>query len=435
MQKLSNFNAKLSTFPYLCAMKRSFLTLFLMFIAVLTLPAQQTRSLSERIKTVRVVVNHDPLQPPVARLGAPVEICFDELSHEYTRYIYKVEFCNADWSSAEEIFESDYLEGFNGQPIEEYETSFNTSVLYTHYRFGFPNEDARLLLPGNYRVRVYSDERDASGEPVLEACFALLKPEMSVSLDVSSNTDVDFNQTHQQVSCAVSYGQRRVIDPQRELKTIVMQNRRLDNAVVNLPPNIQKATGVEWTHRRELIFNAGAEFHKFEILNVQLNGMGVDRMIWEDPHRHAVLFAAQPQHNYTYDQDANGTYIIRSADDESPETQAEYLFVHFLLHSPRLPGGDIYVTGLWDNGFPNPECRMEYDEAQSAYECAVLLKQGYYNYQFRQLDGNGVGQTARTEGDFYQTENEYIALVYHRAQGARYDALVGYSKVNINGNR
>ena len=138
----------------------------------------------------------------------------------------------------------------------------------------------------------------------------------------------------------------------------------------------------------------------------------------------------QPQHNYTYDQDANGSYIIRAYDDESPETQAEYLFVHFLLHTPRLSGGDVYVTGLWDDSFPNPQCLMTYDESVGCYECSVLLKQGYYNYQFRQLDGNGVGQTARTEGDFYQTENEYIVLVYHRPQGARYDALVGYSVVH-----
>lgn len=410
-------------------MKRFLLPILLTLLSALNLSAQQTRSLSDQIQTVRVVVNHDPLQPPVARLGAPVEISFDELSHDYTRYIYKVELCNADWQPAEEVFESDYLQGFNGQPIEDYETSFNTTVLYTHYRFGIPNEDVRLLLPGNYRVRVYSDERDADGEPVLEACFSLFTPEMSVGMEVSSNTDVDFNRQHQQVTWSLSYGRRRVIDPHRELKTVVLQNRRWDNAVVDLPANIQKATGVEWTHRRELIFPAGSEFHKFEILNVQLNGMGVDRMLWVDGQRHAVLFAQQPQRNYTYDEDADGARLIRAYDDESPDTQAEYLFVHFLLHTPRLPGGDVYVTGLWDDGFPDPRCRMEYDESLGVYEGSVLLKQGYYNYQFRQPDADGVGQTARTEGDFYETENEYMVLVYHRPQGARYDALVGYSVV------
>lgn len=397
--------------------------------------AQQTRSLDEQIRSVRVIVNDNPLQPPVARIGMPIEIAFDELSHEYTRYIYKVEFCNADWTVNEDVFESDYLEGFNGQPIDDYEKSLNTTVLYTHYRLVLPNEDTRLLLPGNYRIRVYADERDSSDEPVLEACFALLEPEMSIRAEVSANTEVDFNQTHQQVTYGISYGNRRVVDPQRELHTVVMQNRRWDSAVIDLKPNIQNTMGVEWTHRRELIFPAGAEFHKFEILDVHQNGMGVDRMQWFDPHYHATLFASEPQHNYTYVPDQNGAYIIRHSGDEDNDIECEYLFVHFLLATPRMDGGDVYVSGQWDNGFPDPQCKMNYREDLRAYECTVLLKQGYYNYQYRQLDSNGVGQTARTEGDFYQTENEYLILVYHRPQGARYDALVGYQLIKFDGTR
>ena len=387
--------------------------------------AQQTRSLSEQIRTVQVIVNDDPLLPPVAKLGDRVEIGFDELSHEYIRFIYKVEFCNADWSPATEIFESDYMEGFNGLPIEDYETSFNTTVLYTHYRFAFPNEDVRLLLPGNYRVKVYSDERDADEEPVLEACFSLLQPCMSIAGEVLTNTDIDFQQRHHQISYSVNFGGQRVVDPARELRTVVMQNRRWDTAVVNLPPNIQRATGVEWNHRRDLIFDAGSEFHKFEILDVRLNGMNVDRMAWIGEQYHATLFSNAPQRNYTYDSDVNGGYVIRHTGDEENDTHCEYLFVHFLLQRPQLLEGDVYVCGLWDNGSPNPECKMTYDEKTGMYECGVFLKQGYYNYQFRQFV-DGVGRTDLTEGDFYQTKNEYLILVYHRPQGARFDALVGY---------
>lgn len=407
-------------------MRNSLLIACGMLLSSMAMTAQQTRSLSENIRTVQVIMNGNPVAPPVARLGSRVEIGFDELTHEYTRYIYKVEFCHADWTPAVDLFESDWMEGFNGRPIEDAETSFNTTVLYTHYRIVLPNEDMRLKLPGNYRVRVFEEDSEI---PVLEACFALYAPEMNVLAQVSSNTDVDFNKTHQQVTYALNYGSRRVVNPQQELKTVVMQNRRWDTAVINLPPNVQTAVGAEWTHRRELIFDAGAEFHKFEILDVRLNGMNVDRMEWFEPYYHATLFAVQPQHNYTSDTDADGAYIIRHSGDEDNDTQSEYLFVHFLLQTPRLPGGDVYVCGTWDGGFPDPNCRMRYDEQLHAYECGVLLKQGYYNYQFRQLDADGTGRTARTEGDFYQTENEYMILVYHRPQGARYDALVGAKAV------
>ncbi|MBR6128194.1 MAG: DUF5103 domain-containing protein [Bacteroidaceae bacterium] len=414
-------------------MKRLILALSLLSVCAVVASAQQTRSLDEQIRTVRVIVDDNPFLPPVARLGTPVEISFDHLSHAYTRYIYKVELCNADWTPASDVFESDYLQGFNGRPIEDYETSLNTTVLYTHYRVSFPNEDTRLLLPGNYRVSVYADEVDASEEPVLEACFSLLRNEMGISAQVSSNTDIDFNQHHHQVTYSLGYGERRVVDPERELHTVVMQNRRWDNAVVDLPPNIRKANGAEWTHRRELIFPAGAEFHKFEILDVRLNGMGIDRMEWYEPEYHATLLPSMPLRNYTYDQDVNGGYVVRCTDGYDDDTETEYLFVHFLLQTPPLRGGDVYVCGQWDNGFPDPQCLMKYNEQRHAYECGVLLKQGYYNYQFRQLSPSGVGLTALTEGDFYQTENEYIILVYHRPQGSRYDALVGFAQFTSNG--
>ena len=44
-------------------------------------------------------------------------------------------------------------------------------------------------------------------------------------------------------------------------------------------------------------------------------------------------------------------------------------------------------------------------------------------------NGEAVGRTAPTEGDFHQTENEYCVYVYHRPFGGRYDHLVGYAKV------
>ena len=390
--------------------------------------AQQTRSLNEQIQSVRLIVDGDPLLPPVTRLGKHVDISFDALTHAYTRYVYKVSLCDADWTENTEVIESDWLQGFNSQPIEDYETSFNTSVLYTHYRFSIPNDDVRLLLPGTYRVQVFSD--DADDEPVMEACFSLFTPEMSLAATVSTNTDVDFNRSHQQVTWSLSYGARRVVDPQRELHTVVMQNRRRDTAVTDLTPNIQRSSGLEWTHRRELVFDAGAEYHKFELLDVRRVGMGIDRMVWEEPIYHALLFQNEPQRNYNYAPDANGAWVVRrSGADDDADTQAEYVFVHFTLRTPPLPGGDVYVNGQWDNGFPDPRCRMTYDERNRAYEVGVLLKQGYYNYQFLQLDDEGRGHVERTMGSFYETENEYVILVYHRPQGARYDALVGYQRV------
>lgn len=394
--------------------------------------AQQQKVLAEGIHSLQVTVDGDPLQPLVIRKGGKqhVHIEFDEMSHEYHRYIYHLQHCNADWTETDQLFESDFLSGLNDQPIEDYENSYNTTQLYTHYSVVFPNEDTRMLLSGNYRVTIYEDGNEE--EPIIESEFCVLDPEMSISAQVSSNTDIDFQAHHQQLSYAISYGAVRVIDPLKELYTVVRQNRRYDNQVVNLAPNIRKATGVEYTYQRQLIFPATAEYHKFEVLDVHKPGMNVDRIRWYDPWYHVALFPETPQHNYSYSEDQNGAFVLRNTEGwKEDEISGEYMQVHFLLHTDkRLPGGDVYVCGRWTNPFPDEALRMEYDEQMHCYEAVATLKQGYYNYQFRQLTPDGKGTTRLTEGDFYQTENEYMILVYHRSPGGRYDRLVAFKTLN-----
>lgn len=399
--------------------------------------AQRHEILDRQLHTLQVVVNDDPLLPPIMNLGGGnhLEIGFDEFSHEYHRYIYKVEHCNADWSPSTEIFESDYMNGFNGEPIEDYEKSFNTTVLYTHYSLRIPNENISLKLSGNYKLTVYNDEGDEP-VPVLTACFSLVEPGVGIGATVSANTDIDFNKSHQQVDFSVNYGLVKVIDPHRELKTVVMQNRRWDNCVVNPKPNIQAANKIEFTHNRQLIFPAGNEYHKFEILDVHIPTLNVDRMEWFDPYYHATLYPNQTSRNYLYDEDQNGAFIIRNSDDEDVATTCDYVFTHFTLKSPQLPGGEVYLNGEWTYNRFIPEYRMTYNRETQAYEATALLKQGYYNYNYLFVpDGETQGNSGRTDGNFYETENEYIILVYHRPNGGRYDKLVGYRRMNfkING--
>lgn len=399
--------------------------------------AQRHEILDRQLHTLQVVVNDDPLQPPIMNLGGGnhLEIGFDEFSHEYHRYIYKVEHCNADWSPSTEIFESDYMNGVNGEPIEDYEKSFNTTVLYTHYSLRIPNENISLKLSGNYKLTVYNDEGDEP-VPVLTACFSLVEPGVGIGATVSTNTDIDFNKSHQQVDFSVNYGLVKVIDPHRELKTVVMQNRRWDNCVVNPKPNIQAANKIEFTHNRQLIFPAGNEYHKFEILDVHVPTLNVDRMEWFDPYYHATLYPNQTARNYLYDEDQNGAFIIRNSDDEDVATTCDYVFTHFTLKSPQLPGGEVYLNGEWTYNRFIPEYRMTYNRETQAYEATALLKQGYYNYNYLFVpDDDTQGNSGRTDGNFYETENEYIILVYHRPNGGRYDKLVGYRRMNfkING--
>lgn len=391
--------------------------------------AQQQRIFDSAVRTLTVTVDDDPTLPPLVAKGRHQHLRFewDEMSHDYIRYIYHIRHCDADWKPSTEIFQSDYLGGLNDQLIEDYVTSFNTTQQYTHYSLTLPNKQTSFLLSGNYIVQIFHEDADVENdEPILEAQFCVYENAAGIRLEVSSNTDIDFNQTHQQVTLGVSYGNLSVIDPIREIKTFVTQNRRWDNRGEQLVPNIRSTKGIEFTHNPQLIFPAGNEYQYLEIQDVHRTAQGIDRMEWFPPYYHATTYVQTPPRNYVFERDQNGVFVVRSPDDDDDDIRAEYVVVHFLLQSPRLPGGDVYVCGLWTGEDYNPDCRMDYDEINGQYHAAILLKQGYYSYQFRQEDGS----THRTAGDFYQTENEYAAFVYYRGQGDRYDRLVGYTRVH-----
>ena len=99
------------------------------------------------------------------------------------------------------------------------------------------------------------------------------------------------------------------------------------------------------------------------------------------------------------------------------------LYYALLYFEPQLPGETVYVDGAWTYGQSAPPYALTYRPKAQAYEGAILLKQGYYSYQYLQKKDNAV---RAVEGNFWQTENEYTILIYYCQTGSRYDRLVGW---------
>lgn len=415
-------------------MKKTLLIL-LSLILVKNVSAQRNEIYDRGIASLKVVAGQQWLSLPIIKLGSHgpnerINISFDDLTHTYHRYVYRIEHCEADWTVSDQLFSSDYIEGFqDGNTIDDIVESINTNTLYTHYSLQIPNEQCSLKMSGNYKLTVY-DENDGN-RPMFTACFMVIEPAMGVALDVTTNTDIDINKAHQQVSMQVNYGGINVTDPMSQIKTVIMQNRRWDNAKVNPRPQYIMPDGLKWEHNRDLIFQAGNEYHKYEILDVDHPSMGIDRIIWDGNDYQVYPYVCTPRPNYLYDEDANGAFYIRNSDNIENDISSEYVYVHYTLKTPQRFAGDIYVNGAWTNDQFTPEYLMTYDEINKWYTATIRQKQGYYSYQYVLVDVNGVSQAVPSEGSFYQTENKYQALVYYRGHGERTDRLVGYQEVQF----
>ena len=385
----------------------------------------ENRIFSPRVKTLTSMVGSDWQNRPVMTLDSDdvLHIGFDEFSHNYHRLTCHLDHCEADWSVSEDIFESDWLQGFNDWQIDDYQNSINTTVLYTHYQFTIPNDRCQLKMSGNYRLTIFDE--DNADEKLLEVEFYVVEPLMTVGMEATTNTDIDHNDSHQQLSFSVNYNNLRITNIGEQLQTVVMQNWQERDARRNIQPNHITTRGLLWQHNRQLIFDGGNEYHKFEVLDVSHPTMGIDRIMWDGTYYQVYPFPAFTFKNYLTDMDADGAFLIRNSDRSESDYTCDYVWVNYELQASYQ--GELYIDGQWATDNDKEHYHMRYDGERKVYYTSLLQKQGYYNYRFITADR----QIPPSEGNFYQTENRYQVLVYYKEVGGRTWRLVGYKSLEL----
>ena len=243
---------------------------------------QNNTIISPTISTLQVVAGDDWLSMPIIDLDGQncINISFDDMSHEYKRYAYRVEHCDAKWNPSTELFPSDFCEGFSdGNIIDDFSESINTNELYTHYTVAFPNDKCRLKMAGNYRVTIYDEN---TKDIAAIACFGIVDQLVSIRLETTSNTDIDVNGKHQQINMSLDYGNLRVTNPTAEFSIRIYQNGSTLMDVKDPTPQTISHTGLQWLHNRDMIFEAGNEYRKFEVLDVSHTTMGLESIGWDE---------------------------------------------------------------------------------------------------------------------------------------------------------
>jgi len=130
---------------------------------------------------------------------------------------------------------------------------------------------------------------------------------------------------------------------------------------------------------------------------------------------------------YTYNPDLNGNFYVNNLNSQNFQIEADYAWVFFILDAPSYFGkGDIYINGMFNNYALGEENRMEFNKKTGKYEKALVIKQGFTNYQYVIADKSGkIDHENAIDGNFYQTLNDYQVIVYYRAMNERYDRVVG----------
>lgn len=387
-----------------------------------------------KIKTVQLFKEGWNLSYPLMKLGSDDRLVlhFDLLEDQPETYNYTIIHCNKDWQRSD-LNPTDYLEGFPENQIEKYEPSFNTKISYYHYSVTFPNERIRLKLSGNYILTVYP--AGYPDKPVLTRRFMITEDVARIEPNIHRPQIMEFYNTGQQVDFTVHWAGLLVNDPYHDFSSFILKNGQWTDAKTDLSPDI--------AGNNELIYNSlsarnvfpgGNEFRYFDIRNIRYQSEFVRRIDFIGDSYHVYLLPSENREfkPYFYWQDFNGKYYIAVQDGRNMDTEADYLYVYFTLPSRNeVTGGRMYVSGALSNWAFNNDNLMTYDAARGEYQCTMLLKQGWYNYEYIFIrDGDQTGEPSFFEGNHYETENDYLILVYYRNIRDRYDRLIGSSLSN-----
>lgn len=365
-------------------------------------------------------------QFPVVRIGQSFSLQFDDLSGDEETYYYKITHCNADWTPSS-LLKSEYIKGMDEQPLRPESNSYATLQSYSYYRLNLPNDLTKITLTGNYMLSIV----DRFGEELFSRRFVVYNPLVAVQAEVKRSRDLQYFDTKQSVQFTIKELDLHLQDPKSSVKVAILQNYRWDNAITTLKPQFTMGRELIYKYDLESAFDGGNEYFYFDSKDLRVASGGILRVEQNQLFEH-YLFGNISRANrvYTYNPDINGDFLVNTVNGENPNTESDYVWVHFALEaSSSFWAKDVYVYGKFSNYELSDAYKLTYNEANGMYQGKILLKQGFYNYKFATKNKNSVDFN-EIGGNFYQTENDYMILVYYRAPGAIYDQIVGLGGAN-----
>ena len=415
-------------------MRRLLIVWYLFFVVNIIFAAKySTQIFDENIKTLQILPNGESLMLPVLELGSADEIVisFDELSYEASNFYYKIVHCDAYWNESD-LASMEYLDGFDGGMIDMYDYSVNTTVNYIHYILQLPNNDVQLKLSGNYVVLIARDG-DFENGVVATACFSLVEPMVDINVEMNGRTMKELNGCYQAVALDVMVEGVESRDKMQDFIVVVRQNNRLDNEAYLTRPTYVNGGRLRYENREELIFEGGNQYRSIDFSSRYTYGGGIDHIEFDRDMYHVVLEAdaSRANNKEAYAMDAHGGYVINLQKNSYPDTEADYMWVHFYYPAevPYLEGR-MYIVGDLTQNLVDNRSEMIYDLSEKCYVRSLLLKQGGYNYVYALKAKNREELSViQTEGSFWESRNRYDVMVYFRPFGARYDRLVGMRSV------
>lgn len=408
-------------------------SIFQKIFLILTFASASAQTINEtaapfNIKTVSFVQNGQN-SVPIFKLGDGFQFQFDDLFGNEANYYYEIVHCDYNWNPSD-IPKTDYLKGFDGLRITDYTNSFNTLQIYSHYSLDLPNQNTQLQLSGNYILKILDENR----EVVFSRKFILYEDLLMVPFQIKRARTLNNIEFKHNLEFSIKSNTINFQNPLKNIKVMLLQNGQFKTAIKNIVPQYTIGNELIYKYDTETQFWAGNEFLFYDNNTIRAANNNISLVDTSSEIYNSYLYTNKALANfpYSFTQDANGNFVVRNINASNNDIEADYTWVYFSLSAPSfMLNKGIYISGMFNNYNLSQEYKMDYNPEKRVFEKAVLVKQGFTNYQFIVADEKGnIDQENAIDGNFYQTENDYSVIVYYRENNDRYDRVIGKGNAN-----
>ncbi len=421
---------------------KSLLLIFLLFTVITTFAQRTDVIISPTIHTVKLFQLGNQESMPILRLNSNdrLELHFDDLDENIKNYYYTYQLCNADWQPAD-LSSFDVIKGFQQQRISEYKVSSMTLNNYIHYEVILPEKNCVPIQSGNYILKVFLDG-DTSQLAFTKRMY-IVNYQSAVFGHIMSPLDNNLMQSHQKVQFTVDVSQMNIPNPIQQIKVAIAQNYKWDEARTNLQPTFIRGNTLEYDGEGDCIYEAGKEFRPLDVMSYRFMSYQIKDI---DKAKVPYTVILHPdgnriKHQYAFYVDYNGWMDIGSSEAPYRWYQTDYanvLFTYIPDNKDALTGKDVYLVGEMTQNKFDETSKLTYNEQKGIYEKVLFLKQGFYSYKYASKDNRHpeiAASEALTEGNYWETENDYTIFVYYHSYSGRHDELIGLASLNSRTNR
>ena len=318
-------------------------------------------------------------QIPVIKQGQQWTLSFDDLLAEDNDYYYRIRHFNADWTPST-LFQNQYLGGFDNQRIDNFRSSYNTLQRYNNYQLTLPNQNTQFLASGNYMVEIY----DFSDRLVFARKFLVLDEKAQVQVGVFPPQDVSRLLTHQNLQFTITPFGFQLRNPNNDLTVVMLQNSQWNSSIIAPKPQYTNGNQLIYRYTEITLFQGGNEYLNVDTKDIASTTPMIGLVERGKRYEH-YLYPALPRKNfpYTYAPDIDGNFVVNTLQGNDPHIEADYSEVYFqLARQHALEDEEVYIYGKFNNYALNDSNKMIYNPQMEVYEGILLLKQGFYDYNF-----------------------------------------------------